>query len=196
FYGHGSERLYEHYRSIAAAAPAVPHYLYENPERVGYSLPVDLVGRLIHDVPNIVGVKDTADSIGRLTMYLSLFDPAPEVYTGNNSLLFPALCIGARGVVSALANVVPELFVATYDAAKRGDVTEALALQATAARFQNCFSGLPYVPAIKHLLGRAGMNPGRSRRPHAELSQEQARMLEARVDSCKGLQEWLVSPAE
>jgi 4-hydroxy-tetrahydrodipicolinate synthase len=191
FHSIGPQGLYDYYRNIAEAAPDVPHYLYENPERVGYSLGVDLVGRLTNEIPNIVGIKDTGDSIGRLMMYLSLFDPPPQIFTGNNSLLFPAMCIGADGAVSALANVVPKLFVAIYEAARQNRSSEALELQQTATRFQACFAGIPYVPAIKHLVGRYGLDGGGSRRPHASLSDEQIDVLELRVDECKGLQEWV-----
>jgi 4-hydroxy-tetrahydrodipicolinate synthase len=193
FYRSGPEGLYEHYRSIAEAAPSIPHYLYENPERVGYSLGVELVGRLTSEVRNIVGVKDTGDSIGRLMMYFSLFDPPPDVYTGNNALVFAAMSIGAKGAVSALANVAPRLFVEIFEATRGGRTEEALELQKTASRFQGCFSGLPYVPAIKHLLSRSGFHIGRSRRPHMALSAKQAHALETRVDSCKGLSEWLAA---
>jgi dihydrodipicolinate synthase/N-acetylneuraminate lyase len=191
FYRSGQQALLDHYAAIAEAAPDIPHYVYENPERVGYSLGPELVGRLCTEVPNIVGVKDTGDSIGRLMMYRSLFDPAPEVYTGNNSLLFAALSIGAQGAVSALANVTPRLFVAIYEAFRGGRTTDALEMQKVAVRFQACFSGMPYVPAIKHLLERAGLGSATSRRPHAALRREQALALEERVDQCKGLHEWL-----
>lgn len=191
FFHPAPNRIYDHYRSIAEAAPSIPHYLYENPERVGYSLGAELVGRLTNDVSNIVGVKDTGDSIGRLTTYLSTLDPAPEVYTGNNTLLYPALKIGALGAVSALANIVPRLFVAIYEATKRGDDGEALKLQQTAARFQGCFSGVPYIPALKFLLARAGLDTGHHRRPHAALSDAEGQKLTSAMNSCEGLREWL-----
>jgi 4-hydroxy-tetrahydrodipicolinate synthase len=191
FYRSGPQALFDHYKAIAEAAPGISHYVYDNPERVGYSLGVELVGRLCEEVPNIVGVKDTGDSIGRLMMYRSLFDPAPELYTGNNSLMFAALCIGAQGAVSALANVAPRLFVAIYDAARAEDADQALEAQKVAVRFQACFSGLPYVPGIKHLLERAGLGPAHSRRPHLPLDSERTKALEERVDRCKGLHEWL-----
>jgi len=192
----GPQDLYDHFRSIAEAAPDIPHYVYENPERVGYSLGVELVGRLASEVPNIVGVKDTGDSIGRLMMYLSLFESPPDVFTGNNALLFPALCIGAKGAVSALANVTPRLFTGIYDAFRAGRFQQALELQRTAARFQNCFVGLPYVPAIKHLLLRVGIDPGRSRRPHNPLTEDQIRVLDTRLDSREGVKECLASAGD
>jgi 4-hydroxy-tetrahydrodipicolinate synthase len=191
FYGWGPAHLYEHFKAVAEAAPAIPAYIYENPERVGYSVGADLVGRLTKEIPNIVGVKDTGDSIARLTLYLSLFNPAPEVYTGNNVLVYPAMKIGARGAVSALANIVPGLFVAIYDAVVRGDDLTARRLQATAARFQASLRGFPYIPAIKHLQVRMGLDSGHHRRPHASLPDDRVRALEKGVSNCEGLEEWL-----
>jgi 4-hydroxy-tetrahydrodipicolinate synthase len=191
FFGWSETALYEHFKDVAEAAPETPTYIYENPERVGYSIGADLVGRLSQEVPNIVGVKDTGDSIARLTLYLSLFEPSPEVYTGNNSLVFPALKIGARGAVSALSNVVPGLFVAIYDATMRGDDEGARRLQAIAARFQAGLRGLPYIPTLKHLLTKMDLDTGRHRRPHAPLTDEQVRVLEKNMSNCEGLEEWL-----
>lgn len=191
FFAWGPSALYQHFQAVAEAAAPIPAYVYENPERVGYSIGPDLVGRLVQEVPNVVGVKDTGDSIARLTLYLSLFDPAPDVFTGNNSLVYPALKIGARGAVSALANIAPKLFVAIYDATVRGDDAAARALQETAARLQAGLRGLPYIPSIKHSLKKFGLEQGHHRRPHAPLTDEQARGLEKAVSNCEGLEEWL-----
>ena len=191
FFGWGPSALYQHFRAVAEAAAPIPAYIYENPERVGYSIGPELVGRLFREVSNIVGVKDTGDSIARLTLYLSLFHPAPHVYTGNNSLVYPAMKVGARGGVSALANITPKLFVAIYEAAVSGDDGTARGLQETAARFQAGLRGLPYIPAIKHLLGKIGMEQGHHRRPHAPLTDEQVRTLEKSLSDCEGLEEWL-----
>jgi dihydrodipicolinate synthase/N-acetylneuraminate lyase len=194
FYRFSPEELYGHFRDVAQAAPEIPHYIYENPERVGYSLGVEMVGRLTSDISNIVGIKDTGDSLGRLLMYLSVLDPVPEVYTGNNTLVFSALSAGAEGAVSALANVAPRLFVAIYDAFQDGKAEDSLRLQQVAVRLQACFAGLPYVPAVKHVLALTGVEAGASRRPHGPLSVDQARTLEARIASGEGLAEWLDAP--
>lgn len=191
FYRFGPDELYGHFRDVANAAPDISHYIYENPERVGYSLGVDMVGRLLSEVPNITGIKDTGDSLGRLLTYLSTLAPIPDVYTGNNALLLSALSIGAKGVVSALANVAPRLFVEIYTAFGEGRKDDALRLQQTAVRLQTCLSGLPYVPAIKHLLVKEGVDAGDSRRPHNPLSQEAAGTLESRVAASEGLSQWL-----
>src|SRR5919204_3246437 len=118
------EELYRHFVSVAEAAPGLGHYVYENPERVGYSAGVALVTRLVNDVENLHGVKDTGDTIGKITGYLTQPGTPIEVYVGNNSTIFPALVVGARGSVSAMANAVPELVVAVFERWMEGGLDE------------------------------------------------------------------------
>ena len=165
YFAYGKSSLIDHFTTAARAAGSVPVYLYDNPERVGYSLDFDMVHDLVHDVDNIRGVKDTGDSIGRVTRYATFSDPEIEVYTGNNLTVLPALLMGARGSVSAMASAFPELFVAIYELWSKGDIEAAVEAQLAAARLQSVLDGLPYVGGIKYLASRRGQPSGRTRAP-------------------------------
>ena len=54
------EELYNHFKTIAESIPETPVLLYNNPGRVGYTMSAKLVEELAHNVPNIVGMKDTS----------------------------------------------------------------------------------------------------------------------------------------
>lgn len=192
FFMYGAAALERHFRTIADSAPRIGHYVYENPERVGYSVGVDVVTRLVNEVPNIHGVKDTGDSIGRLTEYLAQPGVRQDVYAGNNSIILPALAIGARGAVSALAAAVPELILSVHDAWRAGRMDEARALQLSVVRLQRCLAGMPYLAAIKHLVRRRGLPSGEMRAPQPPLSEEQASELDARLSLLDELSRWLV----
>lgn len=59
-----SEReLYNHFKLIAEAVPDTPALIYNNPGRVGYGLKADFITKLAHEIPNIVGLKDTSGDI-------------------------------------------------------------------------------------------------------------------------------------
>src|SRR5436190_15207050 len=151
YFSYGAEDLFRHFVTVAEAAPDIANYLYENPERVGYSLGVSVVTRLVNEVPNIRGIKDTGDSIGRLQAYLAQPGRRPEVYVGNNMTILPALVIGARGAVSALANAVPELVVSLYRSFIEGHLDEARGLQLSLARVGLALNGVPVVGGVKRL---------------------------------------------
>lgn len=191
FFAYRQAELLEHFTRVARAAPGVGHYVYENPERVGYSVGVALVRRLVAEVENVRGVKDTGDSIGRVTRYLAGDGPRPEVYTGNNVTILPALLVGARGAVSALANGVPELVAGIHAEWKAGNVEAARRLQFLVASLAGCLEGLPYVGAVKHLVSRRGLPAGGTRAPQRLLAPEEAALLEARLAAVEGLEPWL-----
>lgn len=191
YFRYREEDLYRHFAEVARAAPEVGHYLYQNPETVGYSLPVGLVLRLVEEVPGILGVKDTGDSIGRITAYLAHRGRQPHVYVGNNAIILPALVVGARGAVSSLANIVPELVVGVVEAFRAGRLEEARARQLTLARLREAMAGLPSVGAVKYLVERRGLPAGATRAPQPSLGPEQAAALEGRLAALEELAPWL-----
>ncbi|MFB3739323.1 MAG: dihydrodipicolinate synthase family protein [Candidatus Velamenicoccus archaeovorus] len=191
FFSYGGSALFEHYRAIAEAAPDIGHYVYENPERVGYSVGVPTVVRLVREVPGIRGVKDTGDSIGRIGRYLAELGDGIEVYAGNNEIVVPALTIGARGAVSAIASAVPELLVALYERWAEGKQQEAMDLQRAVALLHRCIEGMPYLGAIKHLARRRGLPGGGMRAPQQAVTSEQAAEIDRRLDAVEELRPWL-----
>lgn len=164
YFTYDTNALRKHFTEVARAC-SVPFYLYDNPERVGYSLDFEMVHELVRDVENIRGVKDTGDSVARVTRYGTFKDPPVEVYTGNNLIVLPSLLMGATGSVSALASAFPELFVTLYELWKKGDVDEATGVQLTVARLQAVLDGGPYVGGIKYLMRRRGLPSGGMRAP-------------------------------
>lgn len=190
FFPYDARAHLAHFTAVAAAAPDVDHYVYENPERVGFTLGPGLVLQLLRDVPNLRGIKDTGDSLARITTYLTQPDP-PTVYTGNNVLLLGALVMGAAGAVSTLANAVPELFAALVTAHREQRLGDARELQLTVARLQAVLRELPYIASVKHLLERRGLPGGSPRAPIPALTPAQGDQLDARVRACPSLHDWL-----
>ncbi len=191
YFTYAPDDLYRHFVTVAEASPDTANYLYENPQRVGYSLGVEVVTRLVNEVPNIRGIKDTGDSIGRLQAYLAQPGTLPEIYTGNNLIILPALVIGARGGVSALANAVPELVVRLYRSVAEDSLDEARSLQLSLARVHSALSGLSYVGAVKHLLERRGLPAGGTRSPQPSMTPDQAKLIDQRLDAWDDVKPWL-----
>ncbi|MGI5990017.1 MAG: dihydrodipicolinate synthase family protein [Lachnospiraceae bacterium] len=117
-----TDELYRHFKTIAEAVPDTPMLLYNNPGRVGYGLSADIVTKLAHDVPNIVGMKDTS---GDITLTEECVrrnrDVNFKVFGGKDTLLFASLCVGAVGGVCTAGNFMPELIEDVYQKFVRGD---------------------------------------------------------------------------
>lgn len=122
--------LFLHFKTIAEAVPETPVLLYNNPERVGYTLGADLVEKLAHEVDNIVGMKDTSGDITQTEEFIRRNrDVGFKVFGGKDTLLYASLCIGAVGGVCTAGNFMPELIVDIYNKYVVGDIKGALEAQ-------------------------------------------------------------------
>ncbi|MBL7072756.1 MAG: 4-hydroxy-tetrahydrodipicolinate synthase [Candidatus Omnitrophica bacterium] len=114
---------YKHYAEIAKNAE-FPIMLYNVPSRTGISLSPSTVARL-SKIENIVAIKEAAGSCQQVMDILSLSDII--VMSGDDSLTLPFMAMGSTGVVSVVANIVPEKvhnltqsqFEGKYDEARR-----------------------------------------------------------------------------
>lgn len=116
------EELFRHFQTIAQAVPEMPVLLYNNPGRVGYTLSGNLVEKLAHEVPNIVGMKDTSGDITQTSEFIRRTrDVDFKVFGGKDTLLYASLCHGAVGGVCTAANFMPELITDVYNKFVSGD---------------------------------------------------------------------------
>jgi len=105
-------RAYAFYAEIAQAVD-INMFLYNIPAMTGFSLPPEMIARLAGEFDNIVGIKDTVDSISHTRQILEAVRPIrPEfmVFSGYDEYLLQNIMFGGNGVISGLTNVVPELF--------------------------------------------------------------------------------------
>src|SRR5271166_735129 len=96
--------LYAHFARIAAASP-LPLVLYNVPARTGCHLEPQTVERLAH-VENIVAIKEASGSVDQASEILCRTELT--VLADNDTLTLPLLAIGAEGVISVVANLVPK----------------------------------------------------------------------------------------
>lgn len=124
------DELYNHFKTIAESVPETPMLLYNNPGRVGYTLSAKLVEELAHNVPNIIGMKDTSGDITQTSEFIRRTrDVDFKVFGGKDTLLYASLCHGAVGGVCTAANFMPELITDVYNKYAAGDLAGSLEAQ-------------------------------------------------------------------
>lgn len=124
------EELYLHFRTIAESVPSLPVLLYNNPGRTGYGMSQNLVQRLCHEVPNIVGMKDSSGNLTETEEFIRRNrDVGFRVFCGKDTLVYAGMCVGAVGAVCSTANFLPELVCSIYDRFTAGDIHGALESQ-------------------------------------------------------------------
>ncbi|ANB05756.1 4-hydroxy-tetrahydrodipicolinate synthase [Streptomyces ambofaciens] len=157
------DALEEHFREVADAC-GLPLVLYDIPGRTGTRIEPDTLVRLAGH-PRIVAVKDCSYDLLGTQSVLSRTDLA--YYAGCDEQVLALYAVGARGYVSTVANVVPELFRAVLDAFDAGDTGRAALLQRRAIPLVEAVmaGGLPGTVTAKALLGALGLPAGPVRAP-------------------------------
>jgi 4-hydroxy-tetrahydrodipicolinate synthase len=123
------EGLYRHF-SAAADASAVPVILYNVPSRTAVDLLPSTVARLARH-PQIVAVKEATGSMSRAREMLNSCPPEFTLLSGDDATAIDLMSLGARGVISVSANVVPRRMHEACEAALSGDLDKARAIDAT-----------------------------------------------------------------
>jgi len=117
------EGMYLHFRAVASEVK-LPVVLYNVPGRTARSMDAKTVARLAKDCKNVVAIKEASGNLDLTSEILSLCDIT--VLSGDDSLTLPLMSIGAAGVISVVANVVPGDVKKMVDAFAKGRIAEAL----------------------------------------------------------------------
>lgn len=157
------EALKAYYTEVANRVK-IPVILYNIPQNTQIWLPVELVVELSSH-PNIIGLKESGGSLAYLGEVVSRVSPEFIYLTGSGSILYPALEMGARGAILALANVVPELCVRLYELYQAGNREEARKLQYRLIPLNRALTETYGLPAIKFALDLRGYYGGSCRTP-------------------------------
>ncbi len=155
------DELFRHFKAIADAIPETPVLLYNNPGRVGYTLAADLVAKLAHEVPNIVGMKDTSGDITQTSEFIRMNrDVNFKVFGGKDTLLYASMCHGAVGGVCTAANFMPELITDVYNKYVAGDLEGSLEAQFKLNPVRLSMDGASFPVAAKDMANLRGRDIG------------------------------------
>lgn len=97
--------MYAHFKAIADAV-SIPVILYNVPGRTGVNLEMDTIIKLAK-IPNIRAIKEASGNLEKVSEIVLNTDLA--VLSGEDSLNYPILSLGGKGVISVTANIVPDL---------------------------------------------------------------------------------------
>ena len=116
------EGLYQHFAAIAEEVD-LPIVLYNIPGRCGgKGLAPETVARLA-EIENIVAIKEATGSLDQASEIASRCDIT--IISGDDSLTLPLASVGAKGVISVVANIVPADVKAMTDLILEGDFVSA-----------------------------------------------------------------------
>jgi 4-hydroxy-tetrahydrodipicolinate synthase len=180
YFGIPAESIYGFFADLAGAG-TLPIVVYNNPLYTGNALEPGLIAELMR-LDNVIGLKQSESDLGQLVEALRLSeDTGRSLLTGIDSQLYAALTVGARGIYSTAAAIVPAQMVRLYDLVQAGDhagAAEQHRLLQPLNRFLEYDPG--YVSPAKEALTLMGISCGPVRRPLPDFPEaERPALIEA-----------------
>jgi 4-hydroxy-tetrahydrodipicolinate synthase len=155
-----------HFRHVAAST-TLPVLLYDIPVRTGRKISSELLVRLAHEVPNVVGLKDAAGDPAETARVVADTPAGFEVWSGDDSMTLPLLAVGAVGVVGVATHWAAPVMADMIASHQKGDVTRAMELNARLLESYDFETGdlNPNPVPTKAMLNALGLPAGPCRPP-------------------------------
>ena len=170
------EGLYRHFTAIADAAGA-PVILYNVPSRTSCDLLPETVARLAAH-PRIIGIKEATGDVARGEAVRRLCPEDFLLLSGDDPTAVALMRIGARGVISVTANVVPRAMHEVCTAALAGRFDQAAALDRRIVPLHQALFVEPNPIPVKWAAERMGLIAGGIRLPLTPLSEARRAAVE------------------
>ena len=151
--------LIRYFQQVAESV-TLPVLLYNFPALSGQDLTPALVKTLADSRSNIVGIKDTIDSVAHLRSMIETVKSAHphfSVLCGYDDHLFNTLLLGGDGAISASGNFAPQISVKLLQAFRDGNLAEAARYHQTLLQIPQLYQlDTPFVNVIKEAIVLCG----------------------------------------
>ena len=179
YYNKANENgLVEHYNFITKWCQ-LPTIVYNVPSRTGVDIKPETFIKLSEN-PFICAVKEASGNAAKAERIISLCGDKIDVYSGNDELTLPLLSIGAKGVISVAANIIPKEMHELCSIYFEGKYVEAAKRQiALIPLIDALFLDVNPIP-VKEALNMLGKQFGPLRLPLCEMEENtKARLVNA-----------------
>ena len=159
YYPLSQEAVYDFFRAVCEGAGDFPV--------IGYHVPFFTTGieiptfEKLLEIPNFVGMKDSSALMKRIAHICEIAAakrPDFAVFTGTDDCLFPALCAGCFGSMTALAATMPQQIRGIYDAFDAKDMATAMRINQSILPIIRQADSLTFPVGYKLLAKAKGLN--------------------------------------
>ena len=171
----GAQATIDHFKAIADSTD-IPILIY-NVIQWNY-LSVDLMLRIMDEVPGVVGMKQSNGDLKSVSDLLMRLKPENIIITGIDAMLYPAFSLGAHGAITALTAAAPAAVVKLWNAVEAKDYELAKSLHFKLGALYNAFNHDNLPACTKYAQHRQGIAMYYPKSPMEHVSEEQ----KARID--------------
>ena len=119
------EGMYQHYKAVAEASP-LPVIPYNVPGRTGVNMSAATTLRIARDCPNVIGIKEASGNFSQIEEIIKNKGENFTVISGDDSITYALMTLGAEGVISVIGNAFPAEFGRMVRLCLKGRYAEAL----------------------------------------------------------------------
>ncbi|OWV98709.1 4-hydroxy-tetrahydrodipicolinate synthase [Rhizobium sp. R693] len=171
------EGIYQHYRSIDAAA-SVPIIIYNIPGRSVIDIHVETLARIYNDCHHVVGVKDATGNILRPSLERLACGTDFNLLTGEDGTALGYMAHGGHGCISVTSNVAPRLCADFQNSCLAGNYKRALEIHDRLMPLHRALFLETNPAGPKYALSRLGRIRGDLRLPLVEVSDSTKREID------------------
>lgn len=176
------EQLCQHFKTYNDST-SKDIILYNNPGRTAVDIKLDTFKRLI-ELERVVAIKECSSDLTRFTSW-SQFIPQEKIfrfYSGNDETAAAAFAMGADGVVSVTANILPEQYARFYKSWKEHDEKTFFEYRKQLLEISELMFAEPSPAPTKYVLWRKGLMKNVLRRPLSPISDDLAKKIDSAIN--------------
>ena len=167
--------LIEYYKAICGAT-RLPVICYNVPGRTGVNILPATMER-IADIPNMAGIKEASGNMQQVMETARRIRGKCDLYSGEDALNLPILCVGGKAVISVVSNIVPKQVKWLVEYALAGKLDIANGTNDVLLPLINaCFLEVNPIP-VKAAMNLLGFDAGIPRAPLTPIEPEHLRLL-------------------
>lgn len=169
-----SKGLFKHFEAINNCVNT-PIIVYNVPGRTGVNItPENLVK--LSSLSNVVAIKEASGNISQVAKIAAMCKDI-DIYSGNDDQIIPIMSLGGKGVISVLANVIPNKVHNMTRDYLNGNVKEACNIQLNTLELtNNLFIETNPIP-VKTALNLIGKKVGPLRLPLYDMDEKNENTL-------------------
>ena len=142
----------------------------------------DLLCRIMTEVPEVIGVKQSAGDMKLLADLLLQAAPDRRIFTAVDALLYSSFTLGAHGAIAAILTAAPRACVDLWHAVQSGDHEKALDLHRRLLPLWNAIFDDNLPANTKYAQSLQGCPAGSPRPPMPPASPEQQARIRAALE--------------
>ena len=160
------------YFTCVAEGSDIPVLIYNVPKFTHINISPKALKELSRH-PNILGMKDSTGNVPQLVSFLSVIPDGFNLLVGTVSAWFPALTLGIKGGIFALANCAPNECAAVQDAFNAGDSATARETYLSIFPVNTAVTNTYGVSGLKYAADLMGYRGGHVRNPLLPLKEDE-----------------------